>query len=322
MTDLTSPIYNDEEAARRHFEAIRWPEGPICPHCGSVNNATELQGKSTRRGVYKCKDCQSPFTATVGTLFERSHIPLHKWLLAVHLLTSSKKGMSAHQLYRMLGFGSYRTAWFMAHRIRESFRDLFPEESGPLGGEGKYVEADETYIGGKERNKHKSKRNRRNIGGQGKQIVFSLVERGGKVRSQHVADVTAKNLRPIVVAQVDKKSALMTDDAGQYRLIGPEFARHESVNHGADEYVRGDAYTNTIEGYFATLKRGIYGTYHHVSQEHLKRYLAEFDFRYNERSALGVEDSERAVKALQGVAGKRLTYRQRTNERKNEQTGA
>lgn len=321
MTDLTSPIYSDEEAARRHLEAIRWPEGPVCPHCGSVNNATELQGKSTRAGVYKCKDCWKPFSVTVGTLFERSHIPLHKWLLAVHLLTSSKKGMSAHQLWRMLGFGSYRTAWFMSHRIRESFRDLFPEESGPLGGEGKFVEADETYIGGREKNKHKSKRNRKNIGGAGKEIVFSLVERGGKVRSQHVADVTAKNLRPIVVAQVDKKSALMTDDAGQYRLIGPEFARHESVNHGADEYVRGDAYTNTVEGYFATLKRGIYGTYHHVSQQHLKRYLAEFDFRYNERSALGVNDSERAVKALQGVAGKRLTYRQPVSG-KDQQTGA
>jgi transposase-like protein len=183
MTDLTNPIYNDEEAARKHFEATRWPDGPICPHCGSINNATELKGESTRPGVWKCRDCAKPFTATVGTLFERSHIPLHKWLLAVALMTASKKGMSAHQLYRMLGFGSYRTAWFMAHRIRESFRELFPEESGPLGGRGKTVEADETYIGGKEKNKHRNKRNAHNIGGMGKAIVFSLVERGGRVRS-------------------------------------------------------------------------------------------------------------------------------------------
>jgi transposase-like protein len=308
--DLTDPIYNDEEAARKHFEATRWPDGPVCPHCSCIDNATELKGKSTRPGVYKCRDCSKPFTATVGTLFERSHIPLHKWLLAVHLMTSSKKGMSAHQLYRMLGFGSYRTAWFMAHRIRESFRELFPEESGPLGGPGKTVEADETYIGGKEKNKHRNKRNTRNIGGAGKEIVFSLVERGGRVRSQHVPEVTAKTLRPILVAQVDRKSFLMSDDAGQYRIMGPEFARHESVNHGAGEYVRGDAHTNTIEGYFSILKRGITGVYHHVSQQHLKRYLAEFDFRYNERSALGIEDFERATKALKGVAGKRLTYRQ------------
>jgi len=307
--DLTDPIYNDEEAARRHFEAIRWPNGPVCPHCGVVGNATELKGKSTRPGVYKCRDCAKPFTATVGTLFERSHIPLHKWLLAVHLLTSSKKGMSAHQLWRMLGFGSYRTAWFMAHRIRESYRDLFPEESGPLGGPGKIVEADETYIGGKEKNKHRSKRTSA-VGGAGKEIVFSLVERGGKVRSQHLPEVNAKTLRPILVAQVDRRSFLMTDDAGQYRIVGRDFARHESVNHGIEEYVRGEAHTNTIEGYFSILKRGIGGVYHHVSQQHLKRYLAEFDFRYNQRMALGVDDFERAAKALRGIAGKRLMYRQ------------
>lgn len=311
--DLTNPIYNNEEAARAHFERVRWPDGPVCPHCGSIDNATELKGKSTRPGVYKCRDCAKPFTATVATLFERSHIPLHKWLLAVHLLTSSKKGMSAHQLWRMLGFGSYRTAWFMAHRIRESYREMFPEESGPLGGPGKIVEADETYVGGKEKNKHRRKRNAHNIGGMGKQIVFSLVERGGKVRSQQVPEVTAKTLRPIVVAQVDRKSFLMSDDAGQYRLMGPKFARRESVNHGAGEYVRGDAHTNTIEGYFSILKRGITGVYHHFSQQHLKPYLAEFDFRYNERMALGVDDFELATKALKGVAGKRLTYRQSTN---------
>src|SRR5487761_362494 len=185
-SDLTNPIYNNEETARKHFESIRWPEGPICPHCGSVNNATELRGKSTRPGVYKCRDCAKPFTATVGTLFERSHIPMHKWLLAVHLLSSSKKGMSAHQLWRMLGFGSYRTAWFMAHRIREGMRELFPESTPPLGGKGKTVEMDETFVGGLEKNKHRKKRKHKGTGGAGKQAVFSLVERKGKVRSHHV----------------------------------------------------------------------------------------------------------------------------------------
>lgn len=308
MTDLTSPIYTDEEAARRHYEAIRWPEGPICPHCGSVNNATELQGKSTRKGVYKCKDCEKPFTVTVGTLFERSHIPLHKWLLAVHLLTSSKKGMSAHQLYRMLGFGSYRTAWFMAMRIRESFRELFPEESGPLGGEGKTVEIDEAYIGGKDKNKHAHQRGGTR-GAVGKEPVFALVERGGKARSFHVPEVNAKNLREIVTKQVHGDTTIYSDESSTTRA-GARHYVHDSVNHGAGEYVRGTVHTNSIESYFAIMKRGITGTYHHVSPQHLKRYLAEFDFRYNERSALGVEDSERAVKALQGTSGKRLTYRQ------------
>ncbi len=319
MTDLTNPIYNNEDAARKHFEASRWPDGPICPHCGSVNNAHEMTGKSTRAGVYKCRDCREQFTAMIGTLFERSHIPLHKWLLALHLLTSSKKGMSAHQLYRMLGFGSYRTAWFMAMRIRYSYRDLFPEEKGPLGGAGKIVEADDTVIGGKERNKHRNKRKAENRtgGSMGKEIVFSLVERGGKIRSQHVASISASTLRPILKAQIDAASSLMTDMGGANRILGDGFARHEMVNHSIDEYVRGDAYTNAVEGYFATLKRGIYGTYHHVSPQYLKRYLAEFDFRYNERSALGVEDTERAAKALKGVVGKRLTYRQPSGRKEN-----
>ena len=305
MTNLTDPIYHDEIKARKHLEAIRWPDGPYCPRCGVMDDRiTKLKGKSTRPGVYKCKDCRKPFSVTVGTVFERSKIPLTKWLLATELLTASKKGMAAHQLHRMLGV-TYKTAWFMAHRIREAMREFNPD---PLGGEGKIVEADETFIGGQQKNMHRHKRIK-GTGGVGKESVFSLVERGGSVRSQHVPSVSARTLRPILVAQVDRKSTLMTDDAGQYRIMGPEFARHESVIHGAGEYVRGDAYTNTVENYFSILKRGITGCYFHVSQKHLKRYLCEFDFRYNERAGLGVTDSERRDKALKGIAGKRLTYR-------------
>jgi transposase-like protein len=313
MTSLTAPRFRNEAAARKHLEAVRWPDGPICPHCGVVDNASRIKGKSARPGLWFCGDCRKQFTVTVGTVFERSKVPLHKWLLAVHLLTSSKKGMSAHQLHRMLDV-TYKTAWFMAHRIREAMRP--GNDVGPMGGAGKVVEVDETLIGGKEKNKHVSKRNPKNIGSMGKITTFSLVERGGRVRSFHVASVSAKNLGPILFTQVDRASTLMSDDAGQYRILGPEFARHESVNHRIDEYVRGEAHTNTIEGYFSLLKRGLHGNYHHVSEAHLKRYLCEFDFRYNERSKLGVEDAERADKALKGIAGKRLTYR-RTNETAN-----
>lgn len=305
MTNLTAPMYTNDDVARAHLEAIRWPDGVNCPHCGALEGCQRLEGKSTRPGLFYCRDCRKQFSVTVGTVFERSHVPLHKWVLATHLLCASKKGMSAHQLHRMLGV-TYKTAWFMAHRIREAMRDGNPS---PLGGTGKTVQADETVIGGKERNKHVSKRNKKNIGAVGKEIAFSLVERGGKVRSHHVPNVNAKTLRPILEARDDRKTVLMTDDAGQYRIIGPAFASHETVNHGIEEYVRGKAHTNTIEGYFSILKRGINGTYHHVSQQHLRRYLGEFDFRYNERMALGVNDSERAAKALKGIEGKRLTYR-------------
>jgi transposase-like protein len=314
MCDLTNPIFTDEDKAREHFEALRWPDGPVCPHCGVLGEATAMKGKTTRPGLYKCRACQKPFTATMGTVYERSHIPLNKWLLATHLLASSKKGMSAHQLWRMLGFGSYRTAWFMAHRIREGMKAA---KLPALGGEGKIVEADTTYIGGREKNKHVGKRNPRSHGGAGKQIAHTLIERGGRARSDHIANVSGKTLRPIVMTQVSRKSALMTDEGGEYFHIGKEFARHGKVNHSADEYVRGDVHSNTVEGYFSILKRGIIGTYHHVSEAHLKRYLAEFDFRYNERSALGVDDATRAAKAVKGVEGKRLMYRQRPNEAAN-----
>ena len=310
MTDLTNPIFNDEEAARRHFEALRWPDGPICPHCGLIDNATELKGKSTRPGVYKCKGCEKPFTAMIGTVYERSHIPLHKWLLATHLLCASKKGISAHQLWRMLGFGSYRTAWFMAHRIREGMNDEFPK--GLLGGANKVVEIDETYVGGKEANKHKSKRRMDGARGPvGKAPILSLVERDGSVRSFHVPNVTAQTLRPIIVSHVNKASYVMTDEATVYPAIGREFSGHGSVNHSAEEYVRAAFWhTNTVENYFSILKRGIVGVYHHVSEAHLHRYAAEFDFRYNRREALGINDTDRANAAIKGIAGKRLTYRQ------------
>ena len=302
---LSDPIFHDDEAARLHLEALRWPNGPYCPRCGEAEAVTRLQGKSTAPGLCICRSCRTKFSVTMGTVFERSHIGLAKWMLGFRLMASSKKGVSAHQLHRSLDI-TYKSAWFMAHRIREAM-NMEPE--GPLGGEGKTVEADETYVGGKERNKRLSKRNPKNIGAVGKQVAFTLVERNGRARSFHVANVTGKTLRPIIVKNVDRKSTLMTDEAGQYRPIGKEFARHEAVNHGIEEYVRGDAHSNTVEGFFSILKRGVIGTYHHISEAHLHRYLAEFDFRYSNRSALGVDDRARSDEAIRGSTGKRLTYR-------------
>jgi transposase-like protein len=310
--ELSSPVYSNEEAARKHLEAIRWPEGVTCPRCGSVEGARAVGGASMGPGWFYCEDCQDKFTVRTGTVYERSHVPLHKWLLAFRLMASSKKGFSAHQLHRTLGV-TYKTAWFMAHRIREAMAPA-KGKAGPLGGEGKIVEADTTYIGGKEKNKHRSKRNAKNIGGAGKQIAHTLVERGGRARSDHIPNISGKTLRPVVMKQVHPKSSFMTDTAGGYMALGKGFYRHEMVNHEAGEYVRGDAHSNTVESYFAILKRGVIGTYHHVSEAHLKRYLAEFDFRYNERSALGVEDAERTTRAIKGAEGKRLMYRQRPDE--------
>lgn len=315
--DITSPRFTNETAAREHLEALRWPQGPYCPHCGSfaAKRLPAQRGRPTkahpegaiRDGVVQCNDCRKQYSVTVGTVFESSKIALHKWVLATFLLCSSKRGMSGHQLARMLGV-TQKTAWFMSHRIREAMRPVDGEP--PLGGEGKIVEADETFIGGKEKNRHKSKRATRRLGGNwGKETVFSLVERDGNVRSTHVVSVTAANLRPILVSQIDPATMLFTDDAGQYRHMGRAF-KHEAVNHTAGEYVRGLAHTNTVEGYFSILKRGVVGTYYHMSATHLHRYCAEFDFRYNTRKG---NDFERCELALKGIAGKRLTYRRTDN---------
>ena len=311
-TDLYRPEFIDAVKAREWLESELWADGRPCPHCGVVDRSTRIGGTTARPGLYMCNPCRKQFTVTVGTLYERSKIPLNKWLAATHLMMASKKGISALQIGRMLGL-SKKTAWFLCHRIRESLRETEP---ALLGGEGMTVEADETYVGGKEKNKHRSKRNADHIGGVGKEMVFSLVERQGRVRSHHLANISATNLRPLLEEQLADASAtkFMTDGEGQYRIIGPMFKSHEVVNHGIGEYVRGDAHTNTIEGYFSILKRGIIGTYHHVSGEHLKRYLAEFDFRYNNRQALGVSDRERMVKAIPGIVGKRLTYRRTDRE--------
>lgn len=311
--NLTDPIFQDADKAREHLEATRWPHGPVCPHCGSVDNATNVGGKKARPGVYQCnaKECREQFSVTVGTVFKSSKVPLNKWVLATYLMSSSKKGISAHQLHRTLGV-TYKTAWFMAHRIREAMN---PTDQGPLGGEGKVVEADETYVGGKEKNKHAAKRNFTRGAGD-KEAVVTLVERDGRARSFHVANVTAKTLRPLIVETVDRASHLMTDGAVFYTKTGAEFAAHSAVDHAAGEYVRmGFHHSNTVENYFSILKRGVIGTYHHVSAAHLARYLAEFDFRYSNRSGLGVDDEIRTNEALRGIEGKRLTYR-RTDEAK------
>jgi transposase-like protein len=287
--------FQNDEAARDHIEAILWPEGPVCPHCGCVGHITKMAGKTTRPGTYKCNDCRKPFTVTVGTILERSHIGLHIWLQAFYLMCASKKGMSAHQMHRMLGV-TYKTAWFMEHRIREAMHDDMP---AILGGDGEIVEVDETYWG--------------NVPGMPKrhawhhkEKIVSLVERDGSARSFHVEKVNIATLKPMMVENIMRESRIVTDNASYYDWTSREFAQHESVNHVLHEYARGDVTTNTVEGFFSILKRGLIGTYHHVGRYHLPAYLNEFDFRYNHRS---VSDVERTVAALQGITGKRLFYR-------------
>jgi hypothetical protein len=269
--------------------------------------AYKLNGKKQRAGLYKCKGCDEQFTVTVGTVFERSHVPLNERIFTFQLMAASKKGVLAHQVHRMLGV-TYKTAWFMCHRIREA---LTSSAFAALGGPNEVVEIDETYVGGKEANKHKAKRTPGSQGGSNKARVLALVEREGRVRSNHAANVNGKTLGPILHNNIDRATHLMTDDAMVYPPLAKGFAGHSSVNHSAEEYVRlaGFAHTNTVENYFSPLKHGIIGTYHHVSEALLHRYLAEFDFRFNERAALGVNDANRMEKMAKGITGKRLTYR-------------
>jgi transposase-like protein len=302
LADIQNPIFHNEAKARQYLEAIRWPDGPICSHCGAIDNIRKLAGKSHRPGLYQCNACRGHFSVTVGTLYERSHVPLHKWLLASYLLSASKKGMSAHQLHRMLKV-TYKTAWFMAHRIREAMNEITP---GPMGGKGKTVEADEMYVGPKSYEFSHDKGWISQRGVSGKHIVVSLVERGGRARSLKVDRLTSGAVREFLVANASRDSVLMTDESKHYRGVGREFGGHMTVQHRKGQYAKGIASTNTVEGFFSIFKRGMRGIYQHCGEQHLQRYLHEFDFRYSHRQ---ITDAERADRALKGIEGKRLTYR-------------
>jgi transposase-like protein len=299
---FAEPHFQNDEAARAMLESILWPEGPVCPHCGVVGHSYATK----RPGVYRCAEkwCRKDFTVTMKTVMERSKIALHKWLQAFHLMTSSKKGVSAHQLHRTLQIG-YEAAWFMAHRVRESMR---AGGLAPLGSGGKVVEVDEVYIG-----RVKGRPVRR--GGSHKNTVVTLVERGGSARSFHVDGNRAGDILPIIRTNLSREAQLMTDEHPAYKIVVEleGIASHDRVNHGNDEYVRyeGDKVisTNTVEGYYSIFKRGMKGVYQHCAEKHLHRYLSEFDFRYSNRSALGINDGERRTLAIKGAAGKRLTYR-------------
>jgi transposase-like protein len=301
---LDAKALHDEASAYAWVEARLWPKGPVCPHCGATDRISKMQGESTRIGAYKCYHCRKKFTVKVGTVFEASHVPMHLWLQAVYLMCSSKKGVSSHQLHRTLGV-TVKTAWFMSHRLREAMRVLDP---GPMGGEGEIVEADETFIGRKQGiPKHQ--------GYAHKNAVLTLVERGGSARSFHIESASAKNIAPIVEANIARESRLMTDEASTYVKVGRKFAKHDSVDHHRGEYAYPDretgvsVNTNTVEGYYSIFKRGMKGVYQHCKEKHLHRYLSEFDFRYSNRVRLGVDDIERTERAVKGVVGKRLTYR-------------
>jgi transposase-like protein len=297
--NLQSPAFTNEIAAREAIEAVLWPQGPVCPRCGSFDRIGKVSGKSARPGLYYCGECKRQFTVTVGTIFERSKVPLSKWWLAIHLMASSKKGMSAHQLHRSLGV-TYQTAWFLEHRIREAMRS---GSLAPMGGPGSIVEVDETFIGRVEGVP------KQRGGSAHKNVVLTLVERGGSARSFHIDSTRRADVEGIMRANIRKESRLMTDEARHYKAIGREFESHESVNHGEEEYGRGVVHTNTVENFYSVFKRGMKGVYQHCAEKHLHRYLAEFDFRYSNRSRLGVEDAERAAMIVRGANNKRLMYR-------------
>jgi len=305
-SNLNAPQFRDEQAAYEYVESYLWPSGPICPHCGNCaqTRITKLNGKSTRIGVRKCKECRKPFTVKVGTIFEDSHAPMTHWLQAIYLMCSSKKGISTRQLQRMLG-GSMRTAWHMGHRIRLA---MAPNaDAGQLGGEGVTVEADETYLS-------KSPKTRKPEGqplhAKPASMVFSLVERGGNIRSKFLDH---RNVRAAIDEHLDMDSRLVTDGSSTYKFVMPSKDQHESVDHSKYEWSRGDIHTNTLEGFFSIFKRGLVGVYQHMDKKHLDRYLAEFDFRMNTRAKLGISDLRRTGFAVQGAKGKRLMYRDSLN---------
>lgn len=296
MSVLSAPYFHDEAAAYEVLEATLWPHGPVCPHCGGLDRITKVKGG--RIGLRRCGPCKKQFTVKVGTVFESSHVPLNLWLQAVYLMCSSKKGISSHQLMRVLDV-QYKTAWFMTHRIREA---MASGKLPPLGGEGATVEIDETFIGKKEGVPVRR-------GYAHKHAVMTLVERGGSSRSFHVDGTSARDLLPIIKEHVAPGTHVMTDEAGQYAHLNKHFAAHDYVRHGAGEYGRGKIHTNTVEGFYSVFKRGMKGVYQHCAEKHLHRYVAEFDFRYNNRAGLGVDDFARTSNALRGIKGKRLTYR-------------
>lgn len=296
MSVLSAPYFHDEAAAYAELEATLWPHGPVCPKCGGLDRITSVKGG--RIGLYRCGPCKRQFTVKVGTVFESSHVPLNLWLQAVYLMCSSKKGISSHQLMRILDV-QYKTAWFMTHRIREAMKS---GNLPPMGGAGVTVEIDETFIGKKE-----GRPVRR--GYAHKHAVMTLVQRGGSARSFHVDGTSAAHLLPIIKANVAPGTSVMTDEAGQYAHLGKHFTEHHFVSHGAGEYGRGLVHTNTVEGFYSVFKRGMKGVYQHCNERHLHRYVAEFDFRYNTRTRLDVDDVARTGRALMGIVGKRLTYR-------------
>lgn len=298
MSILSAEYFHDEAKAYEFVEARVWKHGPVCPHCKAQDRISKMKGKSTRIGTYKCYQCRKPFTVKIGTIFEASHIPLHLWLQAIFLLSSSKKGISSNQLHRTLGI-TLKSAWFMSHRVREAMRS---GSLSPMGGGGSIVEVDETFIG------YKGDKKQTRRGYAHRNAVLTLVSRDGEARSFHIDEANRDNILPVVRENLAQEAKVVTDDAGYYRNLDKEF-EHAFVNHSAGQYGRGEIHTNTIEGYFSIFKRGMKGVYQHCSEKHLHRYLAEYDFRYSNRIRLGVNDEQRAERALQGAIGKRLTYK-------------